>query len=112
MVTGKGILESLLCGFQLNRMTENYLRTHLGRHRSHKSKVRRVLKGTRESKVMHDQYIRSAYRQLIGGEDMFLWLLRGDLNGETESEIMAAQDQALQTKYHPTKMLQTETDSK
>jgi len=28
-------------------------------------------------------------RQLIGGEDT-LWLLRGDLEGETESEIMAA----------------------
>jgi hypothetical protein len=56
---------------------------------------------------MHVQYIRSAYRQLIGGEDMILWMLRGDLKGETESEIKAAQ-----TKYHGTKILQTETDSK
>jgi hypothetical protein len=56
---------------------------------------------------MHGQYIRSAYRQFIGGEDMILWQLRGDLKGETESEIMAAQ-----TKYHATKILQTETDSK
>jgi hypothetical protein len=31
---------------------------------------------------------------------------------ETESEIVAAQDQALQTKYYATKMLNTETDSK
>ena len=37
---------------------------------------------------------------------------RGDLKGETESEIIAAQAQALQTKYHATKILQTETDSK
>jgi hypothetical protein len=29
-----------------------------------------------------------------------------------ESEIIAAQDQALQTKYHATKSLQTETDNK
>jgi len=28
---------------------------------------------------------------------------------ETESEIIAAQDQGLQTKYHATKVLQTET---
>jgi hypothetical protein len=35
-----------------------------------------------------------------------------DLKGETESEIIAAQDQALQTKYHATKILQTETGSK
>ena len=41
--------------------------------------------------------------QLISQEDTFLWLLRGDLKGETESEIIAAQDQALQTTYHATK---------
>ena len=51
-------------------------------------------------------------RQLIGGEDNLLWLLGGDLKGETGSEIMAAQVKALQTKYHSTKILQTETDSK
>jgi len=37
---------------------------------------------------------------------------RGDLNGETEGEITAAQDQALQIKYHATKILQTGTDCK
>ena len=31
---------------------------------------------------------------------------------KSKSEIMAAQDQALQTKYYPTKILNTETDSK
>jgi hypothetical protein len=40
-------------------------------------------------------------RQLIGEEDTFLWLLRGELKEETESEkIIAAQDQALQTIKH------------
>jgi len=43
---------------------------------------------------------------------MFLWLHRGNLKGETENEIAAAQDQALQTKYHETKILQTETNNK
>jgi len=61
---------------------------------------------------MHCQYIRSMDRQLTGEEGAFLWLLRGDLKGETESEITAAQDQALQTNYHATKTVQTETDSK
>ena len=65
-----------------------------------------------ESQVMHGQYIRSIDRQLISEEDMFQWLSRGDLKGETESEIIAAQDRALQTKYCATKILQTETDSK
>jgi hypothetical protein len=41
--------------------------------------------------------------QLISEEDTFLWLSRGDLKGENESEIIAAQDLALQTKYHATK---------
>jgi hypothetical protein len=39
---------------------------------------------------------------------MLSWLLRGDLKVETESEIIAAQDQALQTKYHAAKILKTE----
>ena len=72
-----------------------------------KARLGESLKKKQESKVTHGQYMRSVYRQLIGGEDTFLWLLRGDPKGETESEIMAAQ-----TKYHVTKILQTETDSK
>jgi len=61
---------------------------------------------------MHGQYIRNIDRQLIGEEDSFLWLLKGDLKAETESEIVAAQDQALQTEYYVTKIFNTETDSK
>ena len=60
---------------------------------------------------MRGQYIRSMDKQLIS-EKGLLWLLRGDMKGQIESEITAAQDWALQTKYHATKILQTETDSK
>jgi hypothetical protein len=63
------------------------------------------LKRKWESKVMDGHYIRSTDRQLINEEYTFLWLSRGDLKAETESEIIAAQDQALQTKYHATKIL-------
>ena len=49
--------------------------------------------------------------QLIREEDTFLWQSRGDLKRESESEITAAQELALQTKCHTTKILQTETDS-
>ena len=52
------------------------------------------------------------HRQLISEEDTFLWLSKGDLKAGTESEIVAAQDQALKTKYYATKLLSTETDSK
>jgi hypothetical protein len=51
-------------------------------------------------------------RQLISEEDTFIWLSKGDLKTETESKIVAAQDQAIQTKYYATKILNTETDSK
>ena len=61
---------------------------------------------------MHGQYIKSIDRQLIREEDTFLWLLKGDLKAETESEIVAAQDLVLQTKYYATKILNTEIDSK
>jgi hypothetical protein len=55
-----------------------------------------------KNKVMHGQYIRSLDRQLISEEDMFLWLSKGGLKAETESEIVAVQDKALQTKYYAT----------
>jgi len=61
---------------------------------------------------MHGQYIRNIDRQLISEEDRFLWLSKGDLKAKTESEIVAAQDQAPQTKYYAIKILNTETDSK
>ena len=61
---------------------------------------------------MHGQYIRNIDRELIGEEDTFLWLSKGDLKAETESEIVEAQDQALQTEYYATKILNIETDSK
>ena len=53
---------------------------------------------------------RNIDRELISEEDTFLWLSKGDLKAETESEIVAAQDQALQTKYYATKMLNTEIE--
>jgi len=53
------------------------------------------LKKKWENKISHGRYIESMYRQIIGEEDMFLWLSRGDLKGQTESEILAAQDQVL-----------------
>ena len=61
---------------------------------------------------MHGQYVRNIDSQLISEEDTFLWPSKGDLKAETEREIVAAQDQELQTKYYATKILNTETDSK
>jgi len=44
---------------------------------------------------MHGQYIRNIDRELISEEDTFLWLSKGDLKAETESETVALQDQEL-----------------
>jgi Ni,Fe-hydrogenase III component G len=70
----------------------------------------KVLKKKWKNKVMHGQYKRNMDRQLISEEVTFLWLSKGDL--KAESKIVAAQDQALNTKYYATKILHTETDSK
>jgi hypothetical protein len=68
-----------------------------------KARLREVLKKKKKNKVKHGQYIRNIDRQLISEEDTFLRLSKGDLKAETESEIVAAQDQALQTKYYAKK---------
>jgi hypothetical protein len=59
-----------------------------------------VIKKKWKNKIMHGQYIRNMDRQLINEEGTSLWLSKGDLKAETESEIVAAQDQTLNTKYY------------
>jgi hypothetical protein len=61
---------------------------------------------------MHGLYFKRIDRQLVGEDNTFVWILRGDVNAETGSEIISAQGQALQTKYHATKGLQIEMDLK
>jgi len=77
-----------------------------------KTKQGESLKRRWENKVMHGHYIRSMDRQLISEEDTFLCLSREDRKGKSESEIISAQDQTLQTKYRATNLLPKEIDSK
>jgi hypothetical protein len=44
---------------------------------------------------MHGQYFKSIDRRLVSEDDMFVWMLRGDMKAETVSEIISAQGQAL-----------------
>ena len=55
-----------------------------------KTRLGESLKKICKNKVMHGQYIRNIDRQPISEEDTFLWLSKGDLKVETESEIVAA----------------------
>jgi len=90
----------------MRRVTQNVIEYNT------QSKIGRIPKKKKENKLMHGQYIRNIDRQLITEEDTFLWLSKRDLKVETESEMVAAHDQALRTKYHATKILNTETESK
>ena len=45
-------------------------------------------------------------------EQSYRWLKSGDIMGETESTIVAAQDQAISTNYFKNKNLKEETESK
>jgi DNA-binding GntR family transcriptional regulator len=94
---------------ELSQSNENSDMKQDGIHNT-KARLAEFLKEKWENKVMHGQYIRSIDKHLICEEDTFLWLSKGDLKAETESEIVSAQDQALQTKHRATKILHTETD--
>jgi len=100
----------------LQKHATNEIRTVIKKKRRDsrpKARLGESLKKKWENKVMHGQYVRSMDRQPISTQDtFFLWLKQGVLKGDTESEIIAAQDQALQTRYHATNVLQTETYSK
>ena len=45
-------------------------------------------------------------------EQSYLWLKSGDIKRETESTIVAAQDQAISTNYFKNKILKQEIESK
>ena len=56
------------------------------------------LKKIWDRKALYVQFIRSIDRQPIVAEDALLPLSKGDLKGETERKIRAAQDRELKTK--------------
>jgi hypothetical protein len=48
----------------------------------------------------------------VDNEQSYQWLKFGDIRGETESTIVAPQDQAVSTNYFKNKILKEEIDSK
>lgn len=69
-----------------------------------KKKLRNILQKQREerwcSKPLHGQYANQASNASTNRDLTFAWLKKGDVKGETEALITAAQDQALATNYH------------
>src|SRR5215470_16705623 len=63
-------------------------------------------------KRMHGQWPRSLDGKLVDIEQSYRWLKHGDIKGETESTIVAAQDQAISTNYFKNKILKEEIESK
>jgi len=63
-------------------------------------------------KRMHGQLPCNVDEKLVDIEQSYCWLKSGDIKGETESTIVAAQDQAISTNYFKNKILKEETESK
>src|SRR5215469_14863296 len=63
-------------------------------------------------KRMRGQLPRNLDEKLVDIEQSYRWLKSGDIKGETESTIVAAQDQAINTNYYENKILKEEIESK
>ena len=62
-------------------------------------------------KRMHGQVPCNLDEKLADIEQSYRWLKSGDIKGETESTIVAAQDQAISINYLKKKILKEETES-
>jgi hypothetical protein len=58
---------------------------------------------------MHGHFPRSTDEKLVDKKQSHRWLKFGDIEGETESTTVAAQDQAISTNYFKRKILKEET---
>jgi len=61
---------------------------------------------------MHSQLPHNVDKKLVDIEQSYSWLKSGDIKGETESTIVAAQDQAIGTNYFKNKILKEEIENK
>jgi hypothetical protein len=72
-----------------------------------KTTITRNMKERWEAKRLHGLFPRSLYEGLIDQEQSYRWLKFGDIKRETESVIMAAQDQSISANYFKKKNFET-----
>lgn len=77
-----------------------------------KDNVAEKTKERQRGKLMHGQFPCNLDKKLVDNEQSYRWLKFGNIKGETESTIVAAQDQAISTNYFKNKILKEEVDSK
>ncbi|KAF2882012.1 hypothetical protein ILUMI_24160 [Ignelater luminosus] len=77
-----------------------------------KNKILDQIKNKWVEKQMHGQYPRAVQEYLIDKEQTYRWLRKGELKGETESLIIAAQDETINTRYHKKNLLKHNINSK
>ncbi|KAF2885143.1 hypothetical protein ILUMI_21019 [Ignelater luminosus] len=77
-----------------------------------KNKILEQIKNKWVEKQMHGQYPRAVQEHLIDKEQTYEWLWKGEPKGETESLIIAAQDQAINTRYHKKNILRQNVNNK
>jgi hypothetical protein len=93
--------------------TARYIKTEVQREtRKLKNSITEKTKEKWHGKRMHGQWPRSLDEKLMDVEQSYRWLKCGDLKGETESTIVAAQDQAINTNYVKNRILKEEIESK
>ena len=71
-----------------------------------------VNKARWHGKRMHGQLPRNLDEKVVDVEQSYRWLKSGNIKGETESTIVAAQDQAISTNYFKKKILKEEIETK
>ena len=80
--------------------------------RKMKDSIAEKTKEGRHGKKIHGQLWRNWDEKLVDIEQSYRWLKSGDIGGETEGTIVAAQDQAISKNYFKNKILKQEIESK
>jgi hypothetical protein len=92
--------------------TTRCLNTEVQRETRKMDSIAEKTKERWHGKRMHGQLSHNLDEKLVDIEQSYRWLKSGDIKGETESTIVAAQDLAISTNYFKNKIFKKETESK